>query len=324
MSDATPACGDASEGLRSQFGNTIRTRAVYVIGCLIVILVGLYEGLEGMHPDVVARVLFTIAPLVLFVLAIAAAVSKHSWLAVGAIVVAVPPGALSSVASGERHGALALLAVAGAVLIAYGVRSVKVSIVAACAYGTISLALWWASAPPSEAFGPPGWDVVVSDTGRVFRVGFSEVGIAGVPVPESVHIVWWCLVGVVVGCALLDDRARRAGLVPIAVVVYVLSSWVIVRWRGPVDGAGGMWLLSATIAYTGASTDLGGRRNRSIGRALVVLGGGVWLGSLVQLVRFKGSSPLFSVGFSAVILAFVGVVWVVSGATQWGRDVRSG
>ena len=67
MSDATPACGDASEGLRSQFGNTIRTRAVYVIGCLIVILVGLYEGLEGMHPDVVARVLFTIAPLVLFV-----------------------------------------------------------------------------------------------------------------------------------------------------------------------------------------------------------------------------------------------------------------
>jgi hypothetical protein len=98
-------------------------------------------------------------------------------------------------------------------------------------------------------------------------------------------------------------------VVPLALIAFVLVSWSIQLWRGPVDPAGGMFLVAGAVAFAGSSSTMGGAQAVRFARLVAIAGPAVWALSLVKLYRADGSSPFVFVVVASGVAAVAGALW---------------
>jgi hypothetical protein len=236
--------------------------------------------------------------------------------AAAALLVAVSPTVFTSVASGERHGALAaVMACLAALAVVWPRRAIAAW---SAPVFVIGLVLWWGSGVSRGATPGPAWDEIIGSTGATVRSGLGVVGPAELPVPPATFLAWWCVVGMVVGAVVLGDRARSAIAVPLSVGVFVLVAWLITWQRGPVDAAGGMWLVAVAIAATGASTSSQAHEGVRLARLLIAASSTIWIAAFVRLHRSADASPALLVAVVVAVGAVAVVVW--PGARESRRD----
>jgi hypothetical protein len=261
------------------------------------------------RPSVVGTFVFMFLPIGLLAATATVLSAEGRMFAVGALFVACSASVMTSVAAGERHGAIAVaIACGGAVFPVLRRRDPGVAVAAVVILLIAGMVLWWGSGVSRGSAPAPSWGDIVETTGDDLRAGFGAVGVMGVPLPTGAYLAWWCAVGLVVGGGLLAGRVLAVASVPGAIIVFILVAWAVTAWRGPVDAAGGMWLVSGAVAFVGASTGLPSGADRRLGRVLVAVAGAVWAVAIVRLLREAGSSWPMWVSAVAVNLVIVVVM----------------
>ena len=271
-------------------------------------------GLGDAAPSIPERALYTIVPVMMTVAVLVAATADDEPIVVGAVLVAIAPSVVVAMAGGEPAallaavGAVAGLVLAGPRFAAFdpGVRTM----VAASAFVVLGAA-WWLSTP-ARADAAPSWQAVVSQTGETLRRTVVGVGADGRTTALASLLVWLLAVGLLVGAALLSARPVVAAAVPGAFAVIIVGTWLIERWRGPVEAGSAMWVLAGSCTFTAASM----RRehgDRAIGRTVLVLAALALLLGIVHQVRRSGATEVrIVVGAIAAALAAMPVWWSVS------------
>jgi glycosyltransferase involved in cell wall biosynthesis len=256
---------------------------------LMVVQVLLIEDRVGFS----ARVVFTILPIGLLALTFSACILRGRWLAIGALALAINPTILAAVAASESQGAFAMILACVAVGAGWlPVRASRLTIIVAVPVIFAGIVLWVVGTE-SRVEGPaPSFNTVVGDTGQVLKGAFGQVGAETSSLPMTAQLLWWGSVGLLVGASIGARRLVASLAAPLAVVLLVIVAWGTVRWRGPVSGEGGLWIVAAAISFTGASVRLDRIPERRIGRILLVVACWMWFVGVAQQVRSVVVDPV--------------------------------
>lgn len=286
----------------------LRRRRTWEVGALLAAVVATRAVVGSGDAAAWEVVVFTVLPVALVAVVVAMEVEHRRWVAVGGLLLAVPPVAVGDLAAGRRSGAFALVAAAGLIVAVRsrrgdpGVRTTLAATVAAVAVG-----LWTVAG--EEHPGPaPGWDDVVGSTGSIVRASV----VSGVERFGTGALLLWSVgVGVVVTASVLAGRRRPAAAVPLAFAAFVAVAWMIERWVGPVAASDGTWVLGAGIALAASSegTRVDGRR---LGRSAAVLALASWAWDAVdEASRLDRSGVALALAAAAPAL-LAGWLWHAS------------
>ena len=278
----------------------LRRRTTWEIAALLAAVVVAAAAVSDARPGATSRLAFTVVPMALVAVALAAEVEHRRWLTVGGLLLAVPPVTLADLAAGHGAGAVTVLVAAGT-LVAVRRRAMDPGLrtTLAAAAGFVLLALWTAAGDARSGPAPSGPEIART-TGTALRAaivqGTERFG-------TGTLLVWAAGSGVVVASALLAGRRRLATLVPVAFVAYVATAWTIEWARGPVEASGGTWLVGVAIVGTTATVDLPVRDDRRLGRALIslALAGWAW-GAADEASRLDRSGPVLVLAVVAPVL----------------------
>lgn len=111
---------------------------------------------------------------------------------------------------------------------------------------------------------------------------------------------------------------------PAAVGSFAIVAASIERWRGPVDGRDGMWILAVAVTAAAALVHVDARTLRVVGRSALVLAIMTWLAGLATLTRSDATDSWqgeLAVGFAALVAAGL-VFWWTSGRGRFGPGVN--
>lgn len=258
------------------------SRLTLVVAGLLAAVVVVQALLEWERPGAPDRIAFTLVPVAVLAVVLAAAADDRRWVAAGALLVAVTPAALAAVAGAGWEGAFAVLVACAAT--GFDRLPARLAGPALVAVALVGLGLWVAASPTHGELPAPSWREVFSGTGGVVSASTAVVG-DGTPVPSTAALAWWLAVGLVLGIALAAGAWRRALAVPAALVVLILTAWAISRWRGPVAAGGGTWLVTGAVSYVGATPVAVPGAQRRLGRVLVVVASWTWLAAVARQIR---------------------------------------
>lgn len=307
-------------------------RAWPVAGLLAVLVVVQYLLLSD-RPSPIELIVLTAVPVGVLAISLASATDQRRWILVGALLLAVTPTALSALASAGWQGAYAVLLACAAP--AVDRLPGRVEALGAAIAVMIGFTLWASASPGHGELPAPSWGEVVTGTGDLVRTSVGAVGELGAPLPATPMLGWWVAVGLVIGTALLAGAWKRALVIPAAVGLLVVGAWAVARWRGPVPVGGGTWILSAAVAYTGATRLAEPAAERRIGRCLIVAAAWIWCTVVAQQIRSvradAGSDwaiwdgwTLTTTSVSPIALLVAGVAAVAAlAAVLWVSAVRS-
>lgn len=299
-----------------------------IVAGLLAAVVVVQSLLAWERPGVIDRIAFTAVPVVLLAVVLGSVVEARRWCMAGSLLVAVTPAALAAAAGAGWEGAFAVLAACAAL----GVDRMpgRLAWPAAAGFVLVGIGLWVAASPGHGELPPPSWREILGSTGSVVRASTATVG-DGTPIPSTAMLGWWLAVGLVLGVAVATGAWRRALVMPAAIALLIVVSWAIARWHGPVAAGGGTWLVSAAVAYVGATRVPVPGAERRIGRCLVVAASWIWLAAVARQIRslqadtadgdviWGGSlattsaHPAVLLAAAAVSLAALAVVLCVSG-----------
>jgi hypothetical protein len=297
---------------RRSIPEAARDTRTWAFGTALVVLVVVQVASVDDGAGLLDRLVFTVVPMGCLWLAGSVLVRGRRSIAATALLVAISPAVFTSAVAGERHGALAVIAaLLGSTLANRRGRADVLAVAGAAVFVAVGLVVWWSSGTSRGRAPGPTWGETVGDTGDVVARGFAVVGPADLSTPMSGSLAWWGCVGIVAGAALTGRRPLAAATVPVAVAVFVVASWSITYWRGPVDPAGGMFLVAGAVAFAGASSMLALDQADRIARLLAIAGPAVWAVSIVKLLRVDDAAPL-AVGASALAAA-------IAAAALWPR-----
>jgi glycosyltransferase involved in cell wall biosynthesis len=306
-------------------------RTVWIVAASLTALLLVQWWLLEQRPGLLRSLAYTVIPAAILVCTLAFGLSRKRFVAAGALLLAVTPTALFSLAAAHRHGALAVVFACGAMWLAVGgIRDVGIGVTTAGVAALSGIVLWVAASPRLDEATTLTRRDVTSRTGEITRAAVGVVGQSPSFVLATAVVAWWCMVGVLVGAAVFGGpvvrvRGRSAAVVPTAVLAFVVTAWWITWIRGAASGAGGTWMLSSAVAYVGGSTALDRLTERRIGRTVALGAVGIWVASVVQQIRavpadaisvpFGGRATLLGV---CVVSGFVLVTWIwrTSGARR--------
>jgi glycosyltransferase involved in cell wall biosynthesis len=261
----------------------------WLIGALLAAAVWVQAIVSSRVAGVPSVAVYTLLPCAVLAVTLTVSLRRGKWVEVGALMLAITPTVWSSAANSERHGAIAVLGACGAVWAVdwvgpSGARA-RLAVWSGAATAAAGAAAIWVASGTARQGHAPSWTVITSRTGDMVRGAVAAVGEDGTLIVGAAELAWWCGVGLLIGAAVVSGRGRLACLVPASIVLFVLIGWAVERWRGPVPAAGGAWLLSVPVALVGARVRLDRLPEQRIGRAVVLVAGGVWAAALVEQVK---------------------------------------
>lgn len=261
---------------------------VALLCALLLAVVWLHVSLSSRSAGGVALMIYTVAPIGVLAATLTDSLRRGRSTEVGALLLAITPTVLTSAAFSERNGALAVLIACAMVWVARpgwaGSADRRAGRAVVLVLVTSAGALWVASGAVRVG-SAPSWATIVATTGARMRMAFAAVGEHRALIPDTVQLVWWCGVGTLAGVAIVSGRLRIASLIPGAMATHVVIGWMVERLRGPVSPVAGAWLMSASIAFVGATVELDRRSDARLGRFLSIAAGGVWMAALTQQVK---------------------------------------
>jgi glycosyltransferase involved in cell wall biosynthesis len=268
----------------------VRDPVLWAAGGALVGLMVVQAVLVEDRAGVGARFVFTIVPIGLLALTLSACVWRRRWLAMGALAIAISPTVLAAVAASERQGAFAMVLACIAVGIGWlPVRAPQFKVIFAVVVAGV---VAWIVSTDARTEGPtPAFSTIVGGTGAVVKNAFGQVGIQTSPLPLTAQILWWCGAGLLLGAAIGSRRTVFAMAIPASIVILILVAWGTIRWRGPVSGEGGSWIVAFAISLTGASIRLDRVPEKRFGRLLLVVACWTWFVGVAQQVRSVVADP---------------------------------
>jgi hypothetical protein len=248
----------------------------------LVVLVGALAALIDASAGFATRVVFTAVPVAVLAVTFVATLRRGSMLATGTLAIAVTPAALAAAAAGAQWGAVAVLAVCGAVALAFWGRDGPAEAIAAAVATVVGIGAWFVSTP--DQLTSPTWGQATKRTGELL---WSAVGAldATLIVPATGWLIWWIAAGLIAGAALIAGTVRLAAVIPIAAGVMVATGWAIIHWRGDVDMSGGTWIVASAVAFVGASVRPEPAAGRRVGVTLLSIAVFIWTVTIVHLGR---------------------------------------
>ncbi len=273
---------------RSWVGALVRGRTTWIVAIGVALAIWVQATIRFDSPGVTARLAFTVVPAALLVIAVTVALWRRQWLAVGALLLAVSPAVLSSVAAGERHGALAMLAASLlTLLLLHGATRAAILVAGAALAAGVAGALAAATSRDTT----PGWSAILDRADVNLRGATGVVGEIGASLSVSALALWWVAVGAVAATAWFVGRRLAAGLVLIALVGSFVLFAAIERFVGAANTTAGAFLFSVAIVLTAGTVPLRGSVHRRIGRLVGAGGGMVWLVAIVDQIRLAATFP---------------------------------
>ncbi len=250
-------------------------------------------------PSFAAKLVVAWLPLLVVVSIVSIAVARRRWVLASGVLVAIAPAVLAQFGAAQRHGGVAVGAIVVGVLVGpIARRSAATASYAAGVAMLGGLMVWWSSTAERAGEPDPTLGDAVGQIGTFTQRAIGGLGAFGSPAPQSASLAWWLAVGAVAG-VVVAARVGRALLAPIAGFAVLLAACVLLeRFRGPVDPAAGVWLLSGTIAFASARVEVPPQTGRRLLAIVLGLLAWAWAGSVAAQVRFVAVDVTQPAGWS--------------------------
>ncbi len=267
-----------------------------------------------------------------------AAAGRSRWVLAAGVLVAISPTVLTQFGAGQRHGAVAIVALmAGLAVGPTARRSTSLAVAGVLVLSGGAMVSWWRVTPAREGTAP-SWSANAQSIGTYVERAVGGLGADAFPAPTTAALAWWLAAGIVIGAA--TATARRAALaVPAAALgVFVVACMAIERWRGPVNPIAGAWLLSGTVGYVASRAQLPRLASGRTAVAVGVLVAWSWSWSVAALIRLVATDETQPAAWSrwldwgsaaggrtaSLLLPVAAVGGVAVAAATWWPNGRSG